>query len=492
MPKKKTYYTPRKLMELSIKEMLKSKSEHITKKDPKVGAVLANVKGELLDKAFRGEIRVGDHAEFTLIERKNVNKDLSGLVVYTTLEPCVDRNPPKDGCGFRIITARIAKVYIGHPDPDPTVAGNGAEILKQNGIDVEYYDNDLEEIIFNENKEYFAEAVKRSKELSQHELSPSISPLEEELTEYDFTDLSDKAQLDFISRAKLIFRIGTEDFNKFLIQRRLVRVSERGGHKIYRPTGLGLLLLGNNPENHFENAIVKFTTYTDNSNPLIKDFKGALILQPSDIEQYLEVVFPQAIDRTKFKRENIADIPIQVFREVIINAIVHRDYSILTHQIKVYIYPDKVEVHSPGIPLFPIDRFKDFNVPAVSRNSKIAAMFNEMGFMEGRGFGMKEFKTLRSTYGIPEPEFRIDNDFFIVTIYRQKIEVLLKEAFEKLSAKELIGYNLISNKVLISVSEYSKSLGISTRQASRHLQKMLELNLIDIQGKGRSVKYKVK
>jgi ATP-dependent DNA helicase RecG len=492
MSKPKKFFSPRELMEISIDEMKKSISEHISKVDPKVGAVLATKEGEIISIAHRGELRAGNHAEYVLIERKNGNKELDGLVILTTLEPCVDRNPPKDGCGFRIIDARISKVYIGHLDPDPTVAGNGAEILKKNGIEIEYYDKDLELVIEQENNEYFLKASSRAKDLSQNELTPPVTTLEQELTEYNFIDFSEMAMKEFISRANLKYQMGTDDFKKFLTQRRLVKYSEMNERKIYRPTGLGLLLLGKNPENHFENSIVKFTTITDDGKTLIKDFKGPLVLIPDDIEQYLEIVIPQSISREEFRRKTRLDIPIKVFREVIINALVHRDYTLSTHQIKVYIYPDKIEVHSPGIPEYSLERFRNYNVPAISRNSKIALMFDEMELMEGRGFGMNELQNLKSKYGLPDPEFNLIDNYFVVTIYRGSVNELKDKSISQLNIKEKKGYDLIFQKGSITASEYATTLGVATRTAERHFEKMIRLNLILPQGEGRAKRYKIK
>jgi ATP-dependent DNA helicase RecG len=118
-------YSHEEFMDLSIQEMKNSKSEHVNKTDPKVGAVLVGKDGSLIASAHRGEFRKGDHAEFTLFERKCLSKDVTDFILYTTLEPCVKRNPPKKGCSFRTVNARISKVYIGHMDPDPTVAGIG-------------------------------------------------------------------------------------------------------------------------------------------------------------------------------------------------------------------------------------------------------------------------------------------------------------------------------------------------------------------------------
>ena len=68
----------------------------------------------------------------------------------------------------------------------------------------------------------------------------------------------------------------------------------------------------------------------------------------------------------------LTEIPKKVLREVIINAIVHRDYSIEGARIMVDAFNDRVEVSSPGIPKFPLKKFYDCSVPSCSRNQKIS------------------------------------------------------------------------------------------------------------------------
>jgi len=76
---KKRKYSPRELMELAIEVMRKSVPEPRpdSKASPKVGAVLVKPDGAI-ETACRGELRHGDHAEFTLLERKNQDVNLHG------------------------------------------------------------------------------------------------------------------------------------------------------------------------------------------------------------------------------------------------------------------------------------------------------------------------------------------------------------------------------------------------------------------------------
>lgn len=484
-------YSPRQLMELAVQEMEKSRSEHTEKPDPKVGAVLATTDGILIEKAHRGEVRIGNHAEFTIFERKLLDKSVEDSVLYTTLEPCIERNAPKKGCTYRAIDARVGKVVIGHIDPDPDVAGDAVQILENAGITVEYFDKDLEEFIDRMNSEYFRAKERLAKGLRDIEISPVFKPLETELSDFELADFSEEAQQELITRMELPYKLGSGDFVKFLVQFGFSKRTKSG----IKPTGLGLLLLGKTPQYNFPQSRVKFTVHRENEEPKIKDFEGPILLMPSKIEDYLDIIIPAVIDRSKFHRTELSDVPKKALREVIINAIVHRDYLLEGAKIMVDVHPDRIEVISPGKPKFALEKFKSFTVPSISRNPKIAYIFNQMSLVEERGLGMKELKKLLNA-GYRKPDFKLEDDLFSTIIYRSDDENAIKRITDDnsivLYPSEQTGYEFLQQTGELSSSSYADHFSIDPRTARRHLNKMVDKGLAIRKGDGPSTVYRIK
>lgn len=487
----KKKYTEQQLMEIAINVMNKSVNEPRDdgKVPPKVGAVILFPDGSI-EKAYRGELREGDHAEYTLLERKLSHKNLEDCVLFTTLEPCVKRNLPKVPCCRRTTHARIKKVFVGIEDPDPTVDGKGIEHLESHGVNVKMFDRKFQKIIEAENKDFINQAIDRKRK-STKVIIPKNS-FEDSLNNYDISKLSNKALNKFIKEANLNYQISDDSFLEYLSDFGALKWSE--SKKKYIPTGYGNLLFGGNPRAKQKNAVVK--AYVDYGGGKIesKDFSDALVLIPDQIEDWLNKVLPLSKNTGQFKRKDVPDFPIEVLREAIINAIVHRDYNVVGAKNELKIYNDKIVVSSPGMPLpaISIDDLNLFNAPSLSRNPIITYVFSLMGFVEEKGFGMATFKAINKEFKLPTPQYYYNAPFLELTFARTTVglkEIIDMASSYNLTDKEVRHFEIFRIQKFVTKSQFLEYTNLPERTAQRQLKKWVEEKLITKIGAGRSTKY---
>ncbi|MDL2314874.1 HTH domain-containing protein [Bacteroidales bacterium OttesenSCG-928-C19] len=482
-------YTLRELQAFAVAEMYKSIPEHDDKEDPKVGAVLVDKDYRFICAAHRGELRSGDHAEFTALERKCRNQKLDNCIVFATLEPCAPgaRKTPKLSCSERITNARISKVYIGVQDPDPTVAGKGETYLKSKGVEIEYFDKDFQEKIMLANELFMQQAQERALKANLEELQPVRSPMEIALPHFELKDFSEDALQLYIDKAGIDYKIGSDEFNQLLLKWELTDVDKQN---IARPTGWGLLLFGKTPTDKYPQARIKFTVLTEKgAEPKTQDFIGPLVTIPPRIEEYLGFIFPKILDRSHFEHQEISEISIQLLREVIVNAIVHRDYAIAEAQILIEITPKNIIVKSPGMPIVAIEKLQNFTAPTVSRNPKLADVFYNMKYIERRGIGMEEVKKYQ-----PKPVYSINEVYTVLTITRNvKLSAEEKQSLiNSLSEKEKSVYNCFKESdVKLSKTEIAEKLNIEDKTVQRILKRLNDVGLIAVEGKGKATKYHI-
>lgn len=119
----------RKYMQMAIE--LAEKGTGYVNPNPLVGAVIVK-NGKIIGSGFHekyGQL----HAERNAIA--SLTESAEGATIYVTLEPCCHygKTPP---CTEAIIENKISRVVIGSRDPNPLVAGKGAKVLRDHGIEV--------------------------------------------------------------------------------------------------------------------------------------------------------------------------------------------------------------------------------------------------------------------------------------------------------------------------------------------------------------------
>ena len=125
------------------------------------------------------------------------------------------------------------------------------------------------------------------------------------------------------------------------------------------------------------------------------------------------------IDKDTGARRDKTEYPVDALREAILNAVIHRDYSIHTEGTPVQIdfFSDRVEIHSPGT-LYGRMSIDQLGIAKPDlRNPALAVMTETLTAAEHRYSGIPTMRRAMREYGLPEPKFENRRNEFVVTFY---------------------------------------------------------------------------
>lgn len=422
-----------------------------------------------------------------MIDKKFRTKDLSDCWLFATLEPCGPkaRKFPKLCCAERIGNARIKKVWYGVQELNSKAIGGKQLLEEEFKVEVSPFDSDLHREIIEYNKD-FSDWVEEENNKEKRAIAIVTGPLQKPVVNANLDSLSKEALELYIVKAKKEFKYDSDGLWNDLISKGLLEVDKKTGE--ISPTGDCLLLFGKEPRDKFPQATIKAKVdYGGGGEPDTESFDNALVLVPDKVKEWAKKVLPESIDRTDFTREKISHFPPDVIREVIINAIIHRDYSIRSAKVELLITPEKIEVRSPGEPISPnsLKDLQNFTAISQTRNPELAYIFNIMRYMEEAGVGMDTYRTMREKYDLPLPIITYKKPNLIVTFPRtidSAKRAYSSNAVKQLTDAQLNGYEWIKVKDEVSTREYSSHFKIGYKTAQRHLSKMKELDLIKDNG----------
>jgi ATP-dependent DNA helicase RecG len=194
------------------------------------------------------------------------------------------------------------------------------------------------------------------------------------------------------------------------------------------PRNVGLLFFSQNPEQWFPGARIEVVQFAGDSSGNILEEK--LFKQRPVQEQlreclaYLENLSVRMIQKLPGRAQagHWVSYPSLALREALVNAVYHRSYEGVQEPIKVYLYPDRMEIISypgpvPGIEIKHLDGYSPLP-PVPARNRRIGELLKELRLAEGRGTGIPKVRRTMAQNGSPPPRFDFDEarSYFRVTL----------------------------------------------------------------------------
>ena len=138
------------------------------------------------------------------------------------------------------------------------------------------------------------------------------------------------------------------------------------------------------------------------------------------------------IDPTTGERRDMWDYPMTAVREVLLNALVHRDYSIHTEgmPIQLQIFPDRIVVTNPGGLYGRISLDQLGQIQPDTRNPVLATALETLNITENRYSGIPTIRREMREAGLPMPRFEDNRGSFRVTLFGERTSVIKKSIEE--------------------------------------------------------------
>lgn len=274
----------------------------------------------------------------------------------------------------------------------------------------------------------------------------------------------------------------------------------------YFATAAGVLLLAKDPSAVFPQCRVLADVY-----------RGAeLDSEPRDHEDIREPI-PRAVERAiafvdrntrhpmrviGLNRVRLDEYPIEALREALVNAMVHRQYEDAGRKILLEVFSDRVVISSPGLPPSPITlaNLRQGRYRPCSRNPVLAQCLSYFQRIEERGSGFRRMRDQMLDHGLEQPTLSTDTGYFQVTLpgpgedidrlRAPESLVTLSPAVEaKLNPRQRAILERALQEGAVTTGWAMDTLEVVRDTAHRDLVGLVELNLLERRGAGRSVRY---
>lgn len=298
------------------------------------------------------------------------------------------------------------------------------------------------------------------------------------------SDLSMKKVEAFLVESKTDFKVTKQNLASFLAS---IGVYDNGVLN-----NAGVLMFSDNAAKFMPYVEMICCAFKGRNKTFIydrKDVRSDLLTQFNEGMAFIQRQLNIRSEIRGVNRTDIYELPLDAIREALVNAIVHRDYSIRGASLSVDVYDDRVEIVSPGGLPQGLDR-ADFGTRSVRRNLIIADLFHRMGKVERIGSGIGRMQNILRAANLEAPKFIMTT--FFTTIFLRDPEYAnkgLKEAdnsgVEKTTVKSSVKGSVKSSvkssvKIMtfigddkhITIPVMAEKLGLTTRAIEKQLVKL--------------------
>lgn len=277
---------------------------------------------------------------------------------------------------------------------------------------------------------------------------------------------------------------GTESLEQNMLNMKLITVA----NGVKYPTYAGALLFAKNvPQkigelNRYTIRCVRYSDKTVASDILdTADITGTLDVQVDQTIAFVLRNIARSAQLVNSKRVERYEYPEEAIREAVVNAIIHRDYSINQTYVQLAIFSDRIELQNPGT-LPPGVTVENLKESQFSRNTTIAAVMHDLKYMEEFGRGIDLIYSRLRDWGLPQPLFKNKSNMFKA--------ILLGQSFNSLNDRQIAIWNTIQERGSVTARSVVELFSDVSRQSiNNDLRKLVDSNLITPVGSGINTHY---
>jgi len=196
-------------------------------------------------------------------------------------------------------------------------------------------------------------------------------------------------------------------------------------------TNAGLLLFGKDPQRFIRGAHITAVRFAGKEMGDVftrQDITGTLPDQIRRAETFLRDNLRIGVQLgATMSRAEQWEYPMEAARELVVNAVSHRDYSIQGDGIRLFIFADRMEVISPGGLPGPVT-LDNIIEERFSRNSIVVQVLSDLGFIERLGYGVDRVIALMKAHNLPAPQFAETSGGFRVRLFNKPENTMVAPA----------------------------------------------------------------